>query len=57
MLIYGALLGALDATLTIAASMAHRDPFVLPMDRKQAADAAKRALAAGIAYPHPPHPP
>ena len=35
----------LDPVLTIAASLAHRSPFVMPLDRKDRADAAKLEFA------------
>ena len=31
LLVYGALLGCLDPVLTIAAALAHRSPFVMPL--------------------------
>jgi len=42
----------LPPVLTIAAGLAHRDPFVLPVDRKHAADEARRALARGAFSDH-----
>ena len=34
----------LPAVLTIAAGMAYKDPWVMPLDKKQAADEARRRL-------------
>ena len=45
MLLMGSIFQCLNPALTIAAALAHRDPFVLPMDRKEEADAAKRSFA------------
>ncbi|KAG9439976.1 hypothetical protein H6P81_020141 [Aristolochia fimbriata] len=45
MLLMGCIFQCLDPALTIAAALAHRDPFVLPMSRKEEADAAKRFFA------------
>ena len=47
MLLMGAAFGCVEPVLTIAAGLAHRDPFVLPMDKKEEADQMKRELAAG----------
>ncbi|XP_022765790.1 DExH-box ATP-dependent RNA helicase DExH1-like [Durio zibethinus] len=38
--------------LTIAAALAHRDPFVLPINRKEEADAAKRSFAGDSCSDH-----
>ena len=38
LVLLGAVLGALDPILTIAASMGHRDPFVNPPTKRQQAD-------------------
>eukprot|EP01043_Picozoa_sp_COSAG02_P020485 COSAG02_NODE_1013_length_15207_cov_4.700556_3_plen_1238_part_00 len=45
MLILAAALGVLDPALTIAACASARDPFFRPIDRREAADAARRRLA------------
>jgi len=45
MLLMGAVFQCLEPALTIAAALAHRDPFVLPIDRKEEADEAKRSFA------------
>ncbi|WOL09953.1 DExH-box ATP-dependent RNA helicase DExH1 isoform X1 [Canna indica] len=45
MLLMGSIFQCLDPALTIAAALAHRDPFVLPINRKEEADAVKRAFA------------
>lgn len=41
----GSIFQCLYPALTIAAALAHRDPFVLPINRKEEADAAKRSFA------------
>ncbi|KAH7332237.1 hypothetical protein KP509_20G077000 [Ceratopteris richardii] len=45
MLLMGAVFQCLGPALTIAAALGHRDPFVLPIDRKEAADEARRRFA------------
>ena len=40
MLLYGAVFGCLGPVLTIASSLAHRSPFVMPLEKKQAAEVA-----------------
>ena len=35
LLVMGALFGCLSPVLTIASSMAHRDPFLMPLDKKE----------------------
>ncbi|KAK9921475.1 hypothetical protein M0R45_029984 [Rubus argutus] len=45
MLVMGSIFQCLNPALTIAAALAHRDPFILPIDRKEEADAAKRSFA------------
>ena len=45
MLVTAATFGCLSPALTIAAGMAYKDPFVLPMDKKHQADAVRRRLA------------
>lgn len=41
----GSIFQCLNPALTIATALAHRDPFVLPINRKEEADAAKRSFA------------
>ncbi|KAL6010391.1 hypothetical protein ACLOJK_000822 [Asimina triloba] len=45
MLLLGCIFQCLDPALTIAAALAYRNPFVLPINRKEEADAAKRSFA------------
>ncbi|XP_034225588.1 DExH-box ATP-dependent RNA helicase DExH1 [Prunus dulcis] len=45
MLLMGSIFQCLNPALTIAAALAHRDPFVLPLNRKEDADAAKQSFA------------
>ncbi|CAI5519834.1 unnamed protein product [Closterium sp. Naga37s-1] len=45
MLIFGAIFNCLAPALTIAASLAYRDPFVLPLEKKELADAAKKEFS------------
>ncbi|MCO5583867.1 hypothetical protein L7F22_037782 [Adiantum nelumboides] len=45
MLLIGAIFQCLGPALTIAAALGHRDPFVLPIDRKEAADEARKRFA------------
>ncbi|XVE75856.1 hypothetical protein DITRI_Ditri12bG0125100 [Diplodiscus trichospermus] len=52
MLIMGAIFQCLNPALTIAAALAHRDPFVLPINRKEEADAAKRSFAGDSCSDH-----
>ena len=52
MLITAAALGCLSPALTIAAGMAYKDPFVLPIDKKGEADAVRRQLAGGSCSDH-----
>ncbi|CAN0847570.1 DExH-box ATP-dependent RNA helicase DExH1 [Linum grandiflorum] len=52
MLLIGSIFQCLDPALTIAAGLAHRDPFVLPIDRKNEADAAKRSFAGDSCSDH-----
>lgn len=44
-LVFGCLLGCLDPVLTIAALLSQRNPFVMPMNKKEQADLAKRRFA------------
>ncbi|OAY40762.1 DExH-box ATP-dependent RNA helicase DExH1 isoform X2 [Manihot esculenta] len=52
MLLLGSIFQCLNPALTIAAALAHRDPFVLPIDRKNEADAAKRSFAGDSCSDH-----
>ncbi|KAK1563118.1 hypothetical protein Q3G72_022613 [Acer saccharum] len=52
MLLIGAIFQCLNPALTIAAALAHRDPFVLPLNRKEEADAAKRSFAGDSCSDH-----
>ena len=44
MILFGAVLGCLDPVLTVAAAMGTQGPFVSPLDKRDLADAAKRAF-------------
>jgi len=48
MLIYASVMQCLPAVLTIAAGMAYKDPWVMPLDKKQAADEARRKFAGEV---------
>ncbi|KAF5197625.1 Atp-dependent rna helicase protein [Thalictrum thalictroides] len=52
MLLIGSIFQCLDPALTIASALAHRDPFVLPINRKEEADAAKRSFAGDCCSDH-----
>uniref|UniRef100_A0A061S817 RNA helicase n=1 Tax=Tetraselmis sp. GSL018 TaxID=582737 RepID=A0A061S817_9CHLO len=52
MMIMGAIFGCLEPVLIIAAGMAHRDPFVLPLEKKAEADRMKKDFAAGSRSDH-----
>lgn len=52
LLIMGAVYDCLDPVLTIAASLTHRSPFVMPLERRQEADEARRRFADGAASDH-----
>ncbi|XP_074556601.1 DExH-box ATP-dependent RNA helicase DExH1 [Curcuma longa] len=52
MLLIGSIFQCLDPALTIAAALAHRDPFVLPINRKEEADSAKRFFAGDSCSDH-----
>ena len=41
----GSIFQCLNPALTIAAALAYRNPFVLPINRKEEADEAKRSFA------------
>ncbi|KAK9844162.1 hypothetical protein WJX81_006552 [Elliptochloris bilobata] len=45
MLVHAAILGCLDPILTVAAAISSRSPFVSPLERREAADVAKRSFA------------
>eukprot|EP00854_Cymbomonas_tetramitiformis_P013347 gene13347-15772_t len=47
MILMAAIFGCLSPVLTLDAGLAYRDPFVLPIDKKQQADEVKRRLAGG----------
>lgn len=52
MLLMGSIFQCLDPALTIAAALSHRSPFVLPINRKEEADAAKRSFAGDSCSDH-----
>ncbi|XP_059451843.1 DExH-box ATP-dependent RNA helicase DExH1 isoform X2 [Corylus avellana] len=52
MLLMGSIFQCLNPALTIATALAHRDPFVLPISRKEEADAAKRSFAGDSCSDH-----
>ncbi|XP_042512520.1 DExH-box ATP-dependent RNA helicase DExH1 isoform X2 [Macadamia integrifolia] len=52
MLLMGSIFQCLGPALTIASALAHRDPFVLPINRKEEADAAKRSFAGDSCSDH-----
>uniref|UniRef100_A0A803R9K6 RNA helicase n=1 Tax=Cannabis sativa TaxID=3483 RepID=A0A803R9K6_CANSA len=52
MLLMGSIFQCLNPALTIAAALAHRDPFVMPIERKEEADAAKRSFAGDSCSDH-----
>ena len=52
MILMGAIFGCLDPVLTIAAGLSYRDPFVMPLDKKEIADEVKREFAAGTSSDH-----
>lgn len=52
MLLVGSIFQCLNPALTIAAALAYRDPFVLPINRKEEADAAKRSFAGDSCSDH-----
>uniref|UniRef100_A0ACD5TPG6 Uncharacterized protein n=1 Tax=Avena sativa TaxID=4498 RepID=A0ACD5TPG6_AVESA len=52
MLLIGSVFQCLDPALTIAAALAHRNPFVLPIDRKEEADDVKRSFAGDSCSDH-----
>ncbi|XP_028549002.1 DExH-box ATP-dependent RNA helicase DExH1 isoform X2 [Dendrobium catenatum] len=52
MLLMGSIFQCLDPALTIASALAYRDPFVLPVSRKEEADDAKRSFASDTCSDH-----
>ncbi|GAB2278218.1 hypothetical protein Dimus_012912 [Dionaea muscipula] len=52
MLIMGSIFQCLSPALTIAAALGHWNPFVLPLNRKEEAHAAKRSFAGGSCSDH-----
>ncbi|KAI7992631.1 DExH-box ATP-dependent RNA helicase DExH1 [Camellia lanceoleosa] len=52
MLLMGSIFQCLNPALTIASALAHRDPFVLPINRKEEADDAKRSFAGDSCSDH-----
>ncbi|XP_057742353.1 DExH-box ATP-dependent RNA helicase DExH1 isoform X3 [Arachis stenosperma] len=52
MLLMGSIFQCLNPALTIAAALAYRNPFVLPINRKEEADDAKRAFAGDSCSDH-----
>ncbi|KAG5080731.1 hypothetical protein JHK86_004796 [Glycine max] len=52
MLLMGSIFQCLNPALTIAASLAYRNPFVLPINRKEEADAAKQFFAGDSCSDH-----
>lgn len=45
LILFGALLGCLDPTLTIAASLSFKDPFFIPLGKEKIADMRRRTLS------------
>ncbi|ESW17778.1 hypothetical protein PHAVU_007G267400 [Phaseolus vulgaris] len=52
MLLMGSIFQCLNPALTIAAALAYRNPFVLPINRKEEADAAKQSFAGDSCSDH-----
>jgi ATP-dependent RNA helicase DHX36 len=52
MILMGAIFGCLDPILTIAAGLSYRDPFVMPIDKKEVVDEVKREFASGTMSDH-----
>ncbi|XLR55189.1 DExH-box ATP-dependent RNA helicase DExH1-like [Arachis hypogaea] len=52
MLLMGSIFQCLNPALTIAAALAYCNPFVLPINRKEEADATKRAFAGDSCSDH-----
>ncbi|CAK0911822.1 unnamed protein product [Prorocentrum cordatum] len=47
LILLGTIFGVVDETLTIAAALSYRSPFLSPFDQRDAADAAKRSFTVG----------
>ncbi|GAB4834074.1 hypothetical protein Ancab_032327 [Ancistrocladus abbreviatus] len=52
MLLMGSIFQCLNPALIIAAALAHRDPFVMPINRREEAEAAKRSFAGDSCSDH-----
>ena len=52
MILMGAVFGCLDPILTIAGGLSYRDPFVMPLDKKEIVDEIKREFAGGTSSDH-----
>ncbi|KAA8498481.1 DExH-box ATP-dependent RNA helicase DExH1 [Porphyridium purpureum] len=52
MMIYGTIFRCIDPILTMAASLGFRSPFTVPLNKKEEADAMKRAFARGLCSDH-----
>ncbi|MCO5602446.1 hypothetical protein L7F22_056578 [Adiantum nelumboides] len=52
MLIFGAIFSCLDPVLSIAAGLTVRDPFVLPVEKKEIAEAARHKFGRDICSDH-----
>jgi len=52
MLVVACVFGCVDPALTVAAAQATRNPFVLPLDKKSAADSSRREFAKGTCSDH-----
>ena len=51
-LIFATMLGCIEPVLTIVSLLSHRNPFVMPLNKKNLADQAKRRFADGIQSDH-----
>jgi hypothetical protein len=51
-LVFAVLLGCIEPVLTIVAILSHRPPFVMPLHKKQEADAAKQSFSCGFNSDH-----
>ena len=52
LLVYASLFGCVDHALTLAAALGTKGPFVSPLDKRDEADAAKKACARGSESDH-----
>ncbi|XP_023527583.1 DExH-box ATP-dependent RNA helicase DExH1 isoform X1 [Cucurbita pepo subsp. pepo] len=52
MLLMGSIFQCLNPALTIAAALAHRDPFILPINRKEEANDAKKSFSGDSCSDH-----